>query len=91
MVNGRFEIEDLNEQLNLALPFDDFKTVGGYVFGALGREPEPGDEASFEDLKFVVGEVDGPRIVSVTIESPVPFNRLQSDDKPVSSSAQRDD
>jgi cation diffusion facilitator family transporter len=59
MVNGRFEIEDLNEQLNLALPFDDFKTVGGYVFGALGREPEPGDEASFEDLKFVVGEVDG--------------------------------
>jgi cation diffusion facilitator family transporter len=73
MVNGRYEIEDLNEQLNLALPFDDFKTVGGYVFGELGREPEPNDIVQFEDLKFTVNEVDGPRIVSVVIESPVPF------------------
>jgi cation diffusion facilitator family transporter len=73
LVNGRMDIEDLNEALDLNLPYDDFKTVGGYVFGALGREPEPGDEISFEDLKFTVTEVDGPRIVSVSLESPVPF------------------
>ncbi len=72
-VNGKCEIEDLNEQLDLNIPFDDFKTVGGYVFGELGREPEEGDEVTFEDLKFTVKEADGPRIVSVMIESPVPF------------------
>ncbi|HEY9686311.1 MAG TPA: cation diffusion facilitator family transporter [Coleofasciculaceae cyanobacterium] len=72
-VNGRLDIEDINEQLDLNLPFDDFKTVGGYVFGALGREPEVGDEVMFEDIKFTVTEADGPRIVSVMIESPVPF------------------
>ncbi len=74
-VNGRCEVEDLNEQLDINLPFDDFKTVGGYVFGALGREPEPGDGVPFEDLQFTVEEVDGPRIVSVILESPVPFRR----------------
>lgn len=74
LANGKLDIEDLNDQLDLNLPFDDFKTVGGYVFGALGREPEPGDEVMFEDIKFTVVEADGPRIVSVTIESPVPFH-----------------
>jgi cation diffusion facilitator family transporter len=73
LVNGKFEIEDINDQLDLNIPFDDFKTVGGYVFGALGREPEQGDEVNFEDLKFTVTESDGPRIISVIIESPVPF------------------
>jgi cation diffusion facilitator family transporter len=75
LVNGKCEIEDLNEQLDINLPYDDFKTVGGYVFGELGREPEAGDAVQFEDLKFTVKEVDGPRIVSVVIESPVPFER----------------
>jgi len=73
LVNGKCEIEDLNDQLDLNIPFDDFKTVGGFVFGALGREPEDGDEIDFEDLKFTVKEADGPRIVSVLLESPVPF------------------
>ncbi len=73
LLNGKYDIEDLNEALDLNLPFDEFKTVGGYVFGALGREPEAGDEVTFEDLRFVVSEVEGPRIVSVVLESPVPF------------------
>ncbi len=73
LVNGKCEIEDINEQLDLNIPFDDFKTVGGFVFGALGREPEQDDQVSFEDLKFTVTEADGPRIVSVIMESPVPF------------------
>ncbi|WP_303672738.1 cation diffusion facilitator family transporter [Vampirovibrio chlorellavorus] len=83
-VNGKCEIEDLNEQLDLNIPFDDFKTVGGYVFGELGREPEDGDEVTFEDLKFTVKEADGPRIVSVMIESPVPF-QLKREFSPESS------
>lgn len=80
-VNGKFEIEDLNDQLNLNIPFDDFKTIGGYVFGELGREPEQGDEVGFEDLKFTVEEADGPRIVSVIIDSPVPFQLKEEESR----------
>ena len=79
LVNGKCEIEDINEQLDLNIPFDDFKTVGGFVFGALGREPEQDDQISFEDLKFTVTEADGPRIVSVIMESPVPFELEKSE------------
>ncbi len=78
LVNGKCEIEDLNDQLDLNLPSDDFKTVGGYVFGALGREPELGDEVLFEDLKFTVTEAEGPRIIAITIDSPVPFEQSEA-------------
>jgi cation diffusion facilitator family transporter len=76
LLNGKLNIEDLNEEMDLSLPFDDFKTVGGYVFGELGREPEEGDTVSFEDLRFIVKEADGARIVAVILESPVPFETL---------------
>ncbi|MBY0405989.1 MAG: cation diffusion facilitator family transporter, partial [Cyanobacteria bacterium] len=70
LVNGKYDIEELNEQLGINIPDDEFKTVGGFVFGTLGREPEQGDTAAFEDLMFTVQEAEGPRIVSVLIESP---------------------
>jgi cation diffusion facilitator family transporter len=81
LVSGKCDIEDLNERLDIDLPYDDFKTVGGYVFGALGREPEPGDSVSFEDLTFTVKEADGPRIIAVLVESPVPFERPASEER----------
>jgi len=76
LLNGKLSIEDLNEELDLSLPFDDFKTVGGYVFGELGREPEEDDVVTFEDLRLIVKEADGARIVAVILESPVPFEKL---------------
>jgi cation diffusion facilitator family transporter len=76
LLNGKVSIEDLNEEMDLSLPFDDFKTVGGYVFGELGREPEEGDTITFEDLRFTVKEADGARIVAVILESPIPFEKL---------------
>ena len=34
------EITDINEKYDLDIPNEDFQTIGGYVFGLLGREPE---------------------------------------------------
>ena len=37
------EIDDLNEDYDLNIPNEDFQTIGGYVFGLIGREPEIND------------------------------------------------
>ena len=37
LVPGSTNIADLNERFGLTVPDDDYTTVGGYVFGALGR------------------------------------------------------
>jgi cation diffusion facilitator family transporter len=73
LVSGKYYIEDLNERFDLNIPTDEFKTLGGYVFGMLGREPENGDSIPFEDLTLTVTEADGPRIKTIRIESQVPF------------------
>jgi cation diffusion facilitator family transporter len=69
-VSGKYDIEDLNERYGFAFPVDEFKTLGGFVFGLLGREPEAGDAVTFEDLTLRVETVEGPRITSVIIASP---------------------
>lgn len=70
LISGKCWIVELNDEFGLNLPDDEFNTVGGYVFGTLGREPEPGDRVMFEDLVFIVNEADGARVITVTLESP---------------------
>ncbi|MDX2085060.1 MAG: cation diffusion facilitator family transporter [Candidatus Melainabacteria bacterium] len=80
LVNGKIDIEDLNDRFDLNIPDDEFKTLGGFVFGLLGREPELNDSAMFEDLTLSVVETDGPRIAQVRIVSPVPFGQRVTED-----------
>lgn len=80
LLSGKYDIEDLNDRLNLNFPTQEFATIGGFVFGELGREPEEGDQVSFEDLMLTVTEVDGPRIITIQIESPDPFRDREKEE-----------
>lgn len=62
LVPGQAEIGDVNEQYDLAVPADDYTTVGGFVFGLLGRLPQVGDRVSGGGATWVVREMDGRRI-----------------------------
>jgi putative hemolysin len=67
-VHGTFPIDDFNEQFGQSLPIEDFHTVGGFVFGMLGRAPEPGDEVEHDGCRFKVLEVEGSRIERLEVE-----------------------
>jgi CBS domain containing-hemolysin-like protein len=71
-IGGSFPIDDFNERFGKHLPEDDYHTVGGFVFGELGRVPKVGDSVSYEDARFEVSATDGPRIreVDVTLTAP---------------------
>ena len=60
----------LNEQYGLELSDEDYTTIGGYVFGALGRLPLVGDRVSAGGATFDVREMDGRRIkvLAMTID-----------------------
>jgi len=62
-----FPIEEFNERFNTELPEEDFHTVAGFVFGQLGRAPEPGDDVSYDGLRFDVLEVEGNRIERMAV------------------------
>lgn len=61
-VDARMGIDDLNKHLHLDLPHEDFDTVGGFVFGQLGRQLEEGESVYYQDMEFVVEKTDGRRV-----------------------------
>ncbi len=69
-VRGDALVREMNEFLSLELPEDEADTVGGFVFGRLGRVAHTGDEVSVEEGVFRVTRVRGRRIVLVTFSPP---------------------
>jgi putative hemolysin len=65
---GKMNLEDLGHEIGIEIRSREFDTIGGYVFGLFGRQPEPGDTADEEGLRFTVLETDGRRITQVHIE-----------------------
>ncbi len=43
LIDAGVLISDVNERFGLRIPEEEFDTVGGFVFGTLGRVPEVGD------------------------------------------------
>jgi CBS domain containing-hemolysin-like protein len=62
---GLTPIEEANRALGSGFESEDFGTVGGLVFGHLGRAPKPGDEVRVDGHLLTVEEVDGPRVARV--------------------------
>jgi CBS domain containing-hemolysin-like protein len=74
-IDGMFPIDEFNERFGTSMPDDDFHTLAGFVFGQLGRAPQPGDDVEYDGMRFDVLEVDGNRIEKLVvnfIERPSP-------------------
>jgi putative hemolysin len=76
-VHGTFPVDDFNEQFGVELPMEDYHSLGGFVFGLLGRAPEPGDEAEWDGLLFRVLDVKGTRIERLEVEWVQPPDRQE--------------
>jgi len=66
-LGGSFPIEEFNVRFGTSLPDEDYHSVGGFVFGELGRAPKVGDLVKTDGVLFEVSGVDGPRIVEVDV------------------------
>ena len=67
VVPGSMHIAELNERFGLTVSEDDYSTIGGFVFGSLGRLPVVADRVAAGGAVFTVREMDGRRIESVAI------------------------
>jgi CBS domain containing-hemolysin-like protein len=65
---GAMNIGELNERFGLEIPDDEYATIGGYVFGALGRLPVEGDRVTASHAVFTVRAMDGRRIETLAVD-----------------------
>ena len=66
-VDGKMDIDELNEQLDVELPDEEWDTVAGLMLGLLGSIPDEGQEVTFQRLTFTAERVDGRRISKIRI------------------------
>jgi len=67
-IEGTYTIDDFNEEFGTELEHEDFNTMAGLVFGALGRAAEVGDEVRVDGLNLRVNEIEGSRILKLEVE-----------------------
>src|SRR5213594_3315405 len=64
---GSTPLRDVNDAFGLELDVGDYTTIGGYLFGALGRLPKVGDQVAVPGAVFEIVEMDGRRVGAVRL------------------------
>jgi len=80
-VPGRTPIDKVNELLDIDLPAEEWDTVGGLVFNALGHVPIEGECVRSTGAEFCAERVQGRRIVSVLIRLLEPHEMPAEDER----------
>jgi CBS domain containing-hemolysin-like protein len=65
LIAGQAPIWQVNEKLGLELNEEEHDTIGGFVFGHLGRIPREGDEVAVEGGRLRVVNMSGRRVARV--------------------------
>jgi CBS domain containing-hemolysin-like protein len=76
-LDGALPITEFNTKYDAALDDTDYTTLGGYVFGQLGRLPRPGDRVTVMPHTFEVVEMDGRRVKSLRLHTAAPLEAEQ--------------
>lgn len=64
-LSGTYSVSEFNEYFVSDLPENEYDTIGGLVFGLIGRVPRSGEAVTLKNFKFVVEKMKGPRIVKL--------------------------
>jgi magnesium and cobalt transporter len=76
-VKALTQISDFNEAMGTAFSDEDYDTVGGLVVSKFGRLPKPGEQVTFEGVRFQVLRADSRRLHTLLVdrvaEEEVPF------------------
>lgn len=62
---GSIDLDDFNEVMHTDFTKDIADTLGGYVYGAIGKVPTGGESVQVNDIELIVEQVIGRRIHKV--------------------------
>jgi CBS domain containing-hemolysin-like protein len=80
LVNGPVKIETLEEKLDVELASDDYETVAGLIFTAMGRVPKIGETIKQRGLIFEVEKADRKRIYRVKVTRDPDYDKTKEEE-----------
>jgi putative hemolysin len=76
IVDGKTHRDDVNYRIGSNFESEEFDTIGGYVFGLFGRQPQLNEAISDDQYEFSVTKTDGRRIHQLRIKKKEAENLL---------------
>jgi CBS domain containing-hemolysin-like protein len=66
-LDGGLPLADLYDRAGIEIEDENYTTLGGYLFGRLGRLPRAGDQVKVQDRTFEITEMEGRRVKNVRL------------------------
>ncbi len=82
LIQGRMDLDDVNELLGTHYSKEVADTLGGFIYGEMGRVPAGGEQATVEGWTLTVEQISGRRIRKVRAHrlSPAPESKEEEQD-----------
>ena len=77
LISGRTPLDDLQDELGIALDSEQVETIGGYICEQSGRVPKVGESFSFADRQFIIREANAKNIQWILVDSSTPPEELR--------------
>lgn len=77
---GRVDLRDFNEVMGSQLPTEEAETLGGYIYGQVGRVPASGESLQIGDIQLTIEQVTGRRIRKVRAKKQLAFSQEEQPD-----------
>jgi CBS domain containing-hemolysin-like protein len=77
LVDGRLEIEELEEHLSIQIPNKDFESVGGFIFHLTGRVPKRGETIAYPGLEIEIEAADDRKIEKIRVRK-IPDEKIMT-------------
>jgi magnesium and cobalt exporter, CNNM family len=78
VLDGALPITEFNAEYDAELSDADYTTLGGYLFGQLGRLPKLGDRVAVGPFTFEILEMDGRRVKAIRLHQVKVEERVNS-------------
>ena len=72
VLDGALPITEFNSEYDAELSDADYTTLGGYLFGQLGRLPKVGDRVAVGPFTFEILEMEGRRVKAIRLHQAKP-------------------
>ncbi len=81
IVDAKTNIEDVNGELDIDIPAEEFETIGGYVYGMTGHIPHVGETIHTDSITITVEKVLRQRITKLRIKKSEPNEKENGNGK----------
>ena len=68
IINGRMEVDDINERFELDIPEGDYESIGGFIINTLKKIPRPGESIKLPKVILTVQKATSRVVTEIKIQ-----------------------